>query len=73
MLSFPSTVILSITVLGLLAFVKADYIIDDSNSTITYTGKWLVYPPTSFSFLDETQLYNATVYVDFLLLLWIKI
>jgi len=40
-------------VLSLLSLAKANYYIDDSNSTITYTGDW-------WTGVNETKAFNKT-------------
>ena len=49
-----------VVILILVVLTHADYIMDDSNSTIQYAGHWT---REDISYLDTSEVYNGTVYV----------
>jgi len=57
---FPTLWLGQLVALILVAFAQADYVIDDSNSTIYYIGVWnRIINPTFDE--DATKLYNGTL------------
>jgi len=49
---------------SLLTLANGAYIIDDANSSITYSGGWLVHPPYNYQLVDPAQTMSGTYHVS---------